>query len=91
MIFVDSRYADGVLVKSFDARNNSIGVSVFRQFPVSDSEFYYYVWTQRDRVDLVAQKLLGDPNLWWLIMDYNPEYSNPFDIPLGANIRIPNG
>jgi hypothetical protein len=89
VIFTDSRYATGVLAKSVDARNDSYQLSVFRQFPSSSSSFYYYTWTQRDRIDLVAAELLGDPNLWWLIMDYNPEILNPFDIPLGASLRIP--
>jgi hypothetical protein len=89
MIFTDSRYATGVLAKSVDARNDSYQLTVFRQFPSSSSSFYYYTWTQRDRIDLVAAELLGDPNLWWLIMDYNPEILNPFDIPLGASLRIP--
>jgi hypothetical protein len=89
MIFTDSSYATGVLAKSVDARNDSYQLTVFRQFPSSSSSFYYYTWTQRDRIDLVAAELLGDPNLWWLIMDYNPEILNPFDIPLGASLRIP--
>ena len=89
MIYTDSRYADGVVVKALDARKNSYELTLFRQFPESQSEFYYYTWTQRDRIDLVAYKFYSDPNLWWVIMDYNPEYPNPFDIPLGATLRIP--
>jgi hypothetical protein len=89
MIYTDSRYADGVVVRSFDARANTYGVTLFRQFPDSESEFYYYTWTQRDRIDLIANELLGDPSFWWVIMDYNPEILNPFDIPLGTVLRIP--
>ena len=89
MIYTDSRYATGILAKSIDSRNNSYQVSVFRQFPDSTSNFYYYTWTQKDRIDLVAAELFGDSNLWWSIMDYNPEILNPFDIPLGASLRIP--
>jgi hypothetical protein len=89
MIYTDSRYAEGIAVKTYDARTNKYQVSIFRQFPSSSSEFHYYVWTQRDRIDLVAAEFLGDPSLWWVIMDYNPEISNPWDIPLGANLRIP--
>lgn len=89
MIYTDSRYADGVVVRSFDARKSSYGVTLFRQFPEGVSEFYYYTWTQRDRIDLVANEFLGDPNLWWVIMDYNPEIVNPLDIPLGTVLRIP--
>jgi hypothetical protein len=89
MIFTDSRYASGILAKSYDARNESYAVSVFRQFPTETSTFFFYTWTQRDRIDLVANELLGDPELWWVIMDYNPEIANPFDIPLGTILRIP--
>lgn len=89
MIFADSRYASGVVVKSYDARKPAYSVTLFRQFPTSTAEFYYYTWTQRDRIDLLAYELFGDPNLWWTIMDYNPEISNPFDIPIGTVLRIP--
>lgn len=89
MIFTDSRYASGILAKSYDSRTESYGVTVFRQFPTETSAFFFYTWTQRDRIDLVANDLLGDPELWWVIMDYNPEISNPFGIPLGTVLRIP--
>jgi hypothetical protein len=89
MIFTDSRYASGILTKSYDARKQSYGITVFRQFTEDSSSFFYYTWTQKDRIDLVAAELLNDPNLWWLIMDYNPEISNPFNIPLGTVLRIP--
>jgi len=89
MIFTDSRYASGILTKSYDARNEAYRITVFRQFTEDSSSFFYYTWTQKDRIDLVAAELLNDPNLWWLIMDYNPEISNPFAIPLGTVLRIP--
>lgn len=89
MIFTDSRYSTGVLAKAYDARKDSYQVSLFRQFLSESSSFFYYTWTQKDRIDLVATEFLGDPNLWWLIMDYNPEIPNPFDIPLGTILRIP--
>jgi hypothetical protein len=89
MIFTDSRYATGILAKSYDARKKAYGVTIFRQFPNESSSFFYYTWKQRDRIDLVAYDLLGEAALWWLIMDYNPEIVNPFDIPLGTILRIP--
>jgi hypothetical protein len=89
MIFTDSRYATGTLSKSFDARTGTNNVTLFRQFSSESSAFFYYNWSQKDRIDLIATEFLGDPSLWWLIMDYNPEISNPFDIPLGTVLRIP--
>lgn len=91
MIFTDSRYASGILAQTFDARKQEVSVAVYRQFPEDEATFIYYRWTQRDRVDLIADKFLGDPNLWWVIMDYNPEQLNPMSIPVGSLIRIPNG
>lgn len=89
MIYTDSRYAEGIVALSRDARSGTTAVSVFREFPDNASEYFYYTWTERDRIDLVAHNLLGDPNLWWYIMDYNPEQLNPFNIPIGTLIRIP--
>jgi hypothetical protein len=89
MLYTDSRYASGIVSRAFDARNSTFNISLFRQFPEASSEFYYYVWTQRDRIDLVAAEFLGDPTLWWVIMDYNPELPNPLDIPIGSTLRIP--
>jgi hypothetical protein len=89
MIYTDSRYADGIVVNSFDSRKLKFEIALFRQFSENSSKFYYYTWTQRDRIDLVANKLLGDPSFWWVIMDYNPEISNPLDIQIGTVLRIP--
>ena len=91
MIYTDSRYADGQLVKTQDARKSNYSLAVFRETVSSSSEFYYYTWTVRDRMDLLAYRLLGSPDLWWKIMDFNPEIGNAFDIAPGTILRIPSG
>ena len=90
MIFTDSRYADGTLIKTFDARKASYEVSVMREFPEDESDFYYYVWRAKDRVDQLAYERLGSSSMWWRIMDYNPEIINAADIAPGTVVRIPN-
>jgi nucleoid-associated protein YgaU len=90
MIFTDSRYATGALIQAVDARVDKPQLAVLRQFPSATTDFTYYTWTQRDRVDLIANRFLGDPSLWWVIMDFNPEQINPMTIPVGTLIRIPN-
>lgn len=90
MIFTDSRYATGILTQTTDARTGQPTLAVLRQTPEAITEFTYYTWTQRDRVDLLADRFLGDPSLWWVIMDFNPEQLNPMTIPVGSLIRIPN-
>jgi hypothetical protein len=90
MIYTDSRYANGKAFRANDARTSNYSIAVLRRFPIQQSEFFNYVWVERDRMDIVAQEFLGSPNFWWMIMDFNPEILDPFDIPVGTLIRIPN-
>ncbi len=90
MIYTDSRYAIGVFSKTYNATRKTHNLSVMRNFPIDQSSFYYYNWRERDRIEAVAARLLGDSNLWWRIMDYNPELIDPFNIPLGSTVRIPS-
>lgn len=90
MIYADSRYARGIFFTAYEPKKNTYNLTVFRRFPVDQSNFYYYVWRERDRVENVAARLLGDSNLWWRIMDYNPEVIDPINIVAGTPIRIPS-
>lgn len=90
MIYADSRYADGYLQKSLDSRTGIYTVGVLRHFPEESSHYYYYVWTERDRLDKLALERLGNVDLWWRILDYNPEIGNGLDIPVGTTLRIPS-
>lgn len=90
MIYTDSRYASGVFFKAYDPQRATYSLTVLRQFPVDQSNFYYYVWKERDRIENVAARLLRDSNLWWRIMDYNPEVIDPINIQAGTPIRIPS-
>lgn len=91
MIYSDSRYANGLVFKAQDARTGMGRTTVYRQFPVDSSDFHHYTWVEGDRVDAVANDLMGSPLLWWRLMDFNPEVIDPFDIPIGTTIRIPRG
>jgi hypothetical protein len=89
MIYSDSRYSNGYFFKAQDSRTGRYNTTVFRKFPVSRSDFYQYVWVERDRIDVVAQRVLGNANFWTKIMDFNPEISDPLNIAPGTVIRIP--
>ena len=90
MIFLDSRYVDGKLFKAKDSRTGKTQISVFRTFPTDAKYFFIYEWVETDRIDNIANLFLGSPNLWWKIMDFNPEILNPFNIEPGTQLRIPN-
>lgn len=89
MIYTDSRYAKGLILKAQDARTGDYKMTVYRKFPKVRTEFYNYTWVEHDRIDVVSNTLLGSPAHWWKIMDFNPEVMDPFNIPVGTVIRIP--
>jgi nucleoid-associated protein YgaU len=90
MIYTDSRYATGTINYVHDSRLDKNQLSVYRSYPTSTYRFMTYTWTSEDRIDLIASEFLGSPNLWWKIMDINPEVVNPFTINPGTVLRIPS-
>jgi hypothetical protein len=52
--------------------------------------FFYYEWKETDRLDVVALRHLGQSNLWWQILDINPEIVDTMSVKPGTQIRIPN-
>jgi hypothetical protein len=91
LIYGDSRYANGIIFKANDARTTKMQLTVTRTFPNTEAMYYTYVWTAGDRIDIIAQRIFGNSNSWHLIMDYNPEILDGFNIPPGTSVRIPNG
>jgi hypothetical protein len=90
MIYTDSRYVDGKLFTAYNKNKQDYDVTVLRVFPSDSTDFFLYTWQENDRIDLVAQKFLSTSTPWYKIMDRNPEIINPFNIPVGTVIRIPN-
>lgn len=89
-IYLDSRYADGPLFKARDPRTGNHLATVFRSWPSYRLTFFTYTVNEIDRIENIAVKFLGSSELWWRIMDLNPEILNPFEIPAGTELRIPN-
>lgn len=90
MIYTDSRYANGNLFLAYTNALQDYSVTVFRNFPSERADYFLYTWKENDRIDMVAKGFLGTAGTWWKVMDFNPEILNPFDIPVGTVIRIPN-
>lgn len=59
------------------------------EIPPSPADYYYYV-NQNDRIDLLATRFYGDPNLWWVIAVANDLNILPTDLQVGATLRIPS-
>ena len=90
MIYLDSRYADSRLYRAYDSRTGKYNVTVLREYPVYEVSFSYHEWKETDRLDVLSLRYLGSPSLWWKIMDINPEIIDPFNIPFGTQLRVPN-
>ena len=88
-IYLDSRYADGLIFKAKDARIQNTVPTVYRVWPEYGSKVFYYEVTEVDRIEDIAVKYLGNPALWWKIMDLNPDVLDPFNISPGTLLRIP--
>lgn len=55
----------------------------------TSNEAFVHIFQKGDRIDLLSYRYYGDAQLWWVIMDANPKYMTPWDIPIGANLYIP--
>lgn len=91
MIFSTSRYAGGLKGQMADRHSTSYTTYVFRK-PKSliSLRVFNYEFRDGDRLDTIANELLGDPARWWEIMDINPEVHDPMHIAPGTVLRIPN-
>ena len=91
MIFIKSRYSSEPLKAIVLKTQNKTSISVFRNPPknLNNRKVKYYRWVDGDRIDRVAHSVLGDPELWWRIMDVNPEINDPHSISPGDVIRLP--
>jgi hypothetical protein len=90
MIYLDSRYADGTLLKTWNAKKLQYELVVTREWSTYVQSFFIYEWVEGDRLDNLANKYLGNPASWWEILDINPEILNPFYITAGTQLRIPS-
>lgn len=84
MIYPNSRYADGHVVK-----DDGGVVAVERNWSETDDSGYVHVWREGDRLDQLAQRIGLPRTSWWRILDANPAITNPASIETGARILLP--
>lgn len=58
---------------------------------ISRDDDQFYVWRENDRLDMVAFKMLGDPRLMFLIMQYN-NIADAMNMTsfIGVTLRVPS-
>ena len=65
-----------------------IGSTVYPKIEKKDSDIYVIIRVQ-DRLDLLANKYYGTPNLWWVLAQANQLGEGSFIIESGTKLRIP--
>lgn len=88
-LYEGSRYATADLASVADNLGD-YHVTVFRYLPGIPAFTTYIVIQQGARLDLLADRFLGDPGLWWQIADANPELPYPDALEPGTMVRIPS-
>ena len=73
------------------ARNGSTFIFTIREKTTYNPELAtYYTVVEGDTIDGIAQKFYGNANLYWAILDANPQYLSELDIETGAVLMIPS-
>ena len=82
----ESRYEECEVLK--DGGREYLGVRLPVEIPPRPDDRFHTIVTG-DRLDVLAQRYLGDAGLWWVICDCN-EIAFPLDPPFGTALRIPS-
>lgn len=70
--------------------NNQVKVLPFIKIKDRDTDIKIQYKINMTRLDIVSNTYYGTPYYGWLIMQANPQYGGlEFDIPEGAQLRIP--
>jgi aryl-phospho-beta-D-glucosidase BglC (GH1 family) len=89
MISSKSRYSASTVTPGSSLAGNDIMVIQFTQPIDKTFTFTYHQVKANDYVDLLANVEYGDPTLWWIIANANPEVTDWMNLTVGSLIRIP--
>lgn len=90
-IYQGSRYEFSVV--DFVAVTEDADANAIVFYEVEDVGVITYqehTYKQGERIDNIAFDYYQDPSLWWIILDVNPEITDPTNIKPGTVIRVPN-
>lgn len=73
------------------ARNGSTFIFNIRNKTKYNPELAtFYTVVEGDTIDGIAYKTYGNANLYWAILDANPQYLSEMDIQIGDVIMLPS-
>ena len=90
-IYQGSRYEYSTIDFFAVKPNGNENPVVFYSVPTIGTLAYrQYTWVNGDRMDLISYKFYGRADLFWYILDANPNIQDPNDIEPGTVLKIPN-
>ena len=91
MIFQGSRYENSDVVRLQRNGQTRLTVIPAPSTVIASFNFAWHTVIEGDRIDTLADQYFGDPELWWIIAEANPQWSFFERLPAGVNLRIPSG
>lgn len=85
-----NRYTNGIVTFT---RNNEQFLVLRESLQLEQDNTDVFVTINQDlirRPDLISFKAYGNPDLWWVIYEYNQIRDPIFDLRIGQIIRIPS-
>lgn len=90
-IYISSRYYNSTIDYLQLEYGSDIKPIVFYSFDdLYNKKYTTYTIAQGDRLDQLSYKFFGRPDMWWAIVEYNPEVQDFINLTPGITIRIPN-
>lgn len=86
MIYKGSRYTDTGL---YD-RNGTLLFNIRQPLALGTKNSIIHTFCNGDRLDNLAVKYYGNPQLYWVILEANPKYRCELDIKYGESLIIPD-
>jgi hypothetical protein len=89
-IFQGSRYEYSVIDFVSVKENSDSNPIVFYAFEdLGSFNYTEHTYILGERLDTIAHLYYRRSDLWWIILDYNPEITDPQNIKPGTVLRIP--
>lgn len=90
MIFAHSRYETVEQLTVQDSRlERRLVVEIPRYYPARFTSRKHVV-SGEERLDQIASRYFGDPEMWWVVAAANPEVLFPENLEPGTVLRIPD-
>ena len=76
----DTLYSEHFEVRNVDYVNQYATPQFKRdqEYSLAELNVEYYVWKSNDRMYSLAERIYGDPSLWWVICQFNQKPTDSF-------------